>query len=218
MLNRERHKTKGTCATKPGTLLKQQILVRTFWCRDDRQPGFCEIDTVSRDGGFAQGEYAFTLSITDVRVCWSEFRPLKNKAQKWTVQALQDIYDTFPLPIKGLDSDNGAEFINWYLETWRETNRIIFTRGRQYHKNDDAFIEQKKRRICEREPKTPFKRILGLLDTEVPRRSNSGPLNKKNPWVSSHSRKNWTRLLNGLTVLFIGFPVPLSVLNPKVGF
>jgi hypothetical protein len=145
MLRRERkaHKPKGTCSTKPGTLLKQQIPVRTFWRWDDKQPGFCEIDTVSHDGGYAAGEYAFTLSVTDVALCWSEFRALKNKARKWTQEALEDIRAAFPVPLKGIDSDNGGEFINWHLKGWCEKHRITFTRGRQYHKNDNAYVEQK---------------------------------------------------------------------------
>jgi len=145
MLGRERKrkKTKGTSATKPGTLLKHQIPVRTFWRWDDKQPGFCETDTVSHDGGYAVGEYLFTLSATDVCLCWSEFRALKNKARKWTEEALEDIRAGFPVPLKGIDSDNGAEFINWHLKYWCEQHSITFTRGRQYHKNDNAFVEQK---------------------------------------------------------------------------
>jgi hypothetical protein len=135
MLRRERkaRKPKGTCSTKPGTLLKQQIPVRTFWRWDDKQPGFCEIDTVFHNGGYTAGEYAFTLSLTDMALCWSEFRALKNKARKWTQEALEDIRDSFPVPLKGIDSDNGGEFINWHLKDWCEIRRITFTRGRQYH-------------------------------------------------------------------------------------
>ena len=142
-LERKRKKTKGSCSTKPGTLLKQQIAVRTFWSWDDKKPGFCEIDTVSHDGGYAQGEYLYTLSTTDVCLSWSEFRALKNKARKWTEQALEDIRAGFPVPLKGIDSDNGTEFINWHLKYWCEQHNINFTRGRQYHKNDNAFVEQK---------------------------------------------------------------------------
>jgi hypothetical protein len=136
MLRRERksRKLKGTSTTKPGTLLKHQIAVRTFWRWDDKQPGFCEIDTVSHDGGYAAGEFLFTLSATDVCLCWSEFRALKNKARKWTQEALDDIRKKFPVPMKGLDSDNGAEFINWHLKDWCEQYKINFTCGRQYHK------------------------------------------------------------------------------------
>jgi len=140
---RQRNKVRGTCATKPGTLLKQQIPVRTFWHWDDKKPGFTEADTVSHDGGFAQGEYAFTLSITDVALCWSEFRALRNKARKWTLEAFEDIRAGFPVPVKGVDTDNGSEFINWHLKDWCEERQINFTRGRQYHKNDNCYVEQK---------------------------------------------------------------------------
>jgi hypothetical protein len=145
ILARERkcQKVKGTCATKRGSLLKQQIPVRTFWRWNDKQPGFCEVDTVSHDGGYAAGEYAYTLSLTDVCLCWSEFRALKNKARVWTEQALENIRSGFPIPLKGIDCDNGTEFINWHLKAWCETHSINFTRGRQYHKNDSAYIEQK---------------------------------------------------------------------------
>jgi hypothetical protein len=145
MLKKERARinSKGTCATKPGTLLKHQIQVRTFWRWDDKKPGFCEADTVSHDGGYAAGEHAYTLSLTDVCLCWSEFRALKNKARKWTLEAVEDIRASFPVPIKGIDTDNGSEFINWHLKNWCEAHQINFTRGRQYHKNDNAFVEQK---------------------------------------------------------------------------
>jgi hypothetical protein len=140
MLGRERkaRKPKGTCSTQPGTLLKQQIPVRTFGRWDDKQPGFCEIDPVSHDGGYAAGEYAFTRSLTEVALCWSEFRALKNRVRKWTPEALEDIRATFPVPLKGIDRDNGGSFINGHLKGWGEEHRITFTRGPQYHKNDNA--------------------------------------------------------------------------------
>ena len=72
-----------------------------------------------------------------------KFRALKNKARKWTLEQFEDIRASFPVPLKGIDSDNGSEFINWHLKGWCETNKINFTRGRQYHKNDNAYVEQK---------------------------------------------------------------------------
>jgi len=141
---RKKHKLKGKSTTKKGTLLKNQIPVRIFWAWDEKQPGFCEIDTVSHDGG---GEinpyYAWTLTLTDVSLCWTEVRALKNKAQKWTMEAAGDIYEAFPVPIKGIDSDSGSEFINQYFKKWCEERRVNFTRGRARHSNDNCFVEQK---------------------------------------------------------------------------
>ena len=141
---RKKHKLKGKSTTKKGTLLKNQIPVRRFWAWDEKQPGFCEIDTVSHDGG---GEinphYAWSLTVTDVALCWTEARALKNKAQKWTIEAADDIYEAFPVPIKGFDSDSGAEFINLYFKKYCDERKINFTRGRARHSNDNCFVEQK---------------------------------------------------------------------------
>jgi hypothetical protein len=141
---REKHKLKGKSTTKKGTLLKNQIPVRVFWAWDEKQPGFCEIDTVSHDGG---GEispyYAWTVTVTDVALGWTEVRALKNKAQRWTLEAASEIYDAFPVPIRGIDSDGGSEFINQYFKKWCDERRITFTRGRSHHSNDNCFVEQK---------------------------------------------------------------------------
>jgi hypothetical protein len=141
---RRKHTLKGKSTTKKGSLLKNQIPVRVFWAWDEKQPGFCEIDTVSHDGGGAIGpDYAWTLTITDVALCWTEARALRNKARKWTMEAADDIYGVFPVPIRGMDSDGGSEFINWHFKKWCEARRVTFTRGRSHHCNDNCFVEQK---------------------------------------------------------------------------
>jgi len=141
---RKKHKLKGKSTTKKGTLLKNQIPVRRFWAWDEKQPGFCEIDTISHDGGGEiNSHYAWTLTATDVALCWTEVRALKNKAQKWTMEAVDDIFKTFPVPIKGFDSDSGGEFINLYFKKYCEERQINFTRGRARRSNDNCYVEQK---------------------------------------------------------------------------
>jgi hypothetical protein len=141
---RKKHKLKGRSTTKKGTLLKNQIPIRRFWAWNDKQPGFCEIDTISHDGGGEMNShYAWTLTATDVALCWTECRALKNKAQKWTMEAADDIYRTFPVQIKGFDSDSGGEFINLYFKKYCDERKINFTRGRARHSNDNCFVEQK---------------------------------------------------------------------------
>ena len=81
--------------------------------------------------------------MTDVALCWFEARAIKNKAQKWTMEAADDIYRAFPVPIKGFDSDSGGEFINQYFKKYCEERKINFTRGRARHSNDNCFVEQK---------------------------------------------------------------------------
>jgi hypothetical protein len=141
--DRKRHELKGRSGTKPGTLLKAQIPIRTFADWDDAVPGFCECDLVGHDGGSGYGDFCQTLMLTCVNTTWIEPRALPNKAQRWTYEAIIDISERMPFPLLGLDSDNGSEFINDQLLRWCADNEITFTRSRPHRKNDNCFVEQK---------------------------------------------------------------------------
>jgi len=140
---RKKYRIKGRSRTKPGAILKQDIPIRTFADWDDARPGFLEIDLVSHEGGNASGDFCFTLTATDVATGWTEVRGIRNKAQKWTVEALDHIATVLPFPVLGVDSDNGSEFINAHLKRYCEKHHITFTRSRPYRKNDGCFVEQK---------------------------------------------------------------------------
>lgn len=141
--DRRRHRIKGRSGTKPGTLLKGQIPIRTFAEWDESRPGFLEVDLVAHDGGDARGEFCQTLVATDVVFGWTEPRAVPNKARRWVAEALEDIREALPFAVLGLDSDNGAEFINAHLLHWCERHEITFTRTRPHRKNDNCFVEQK---------------------------------------------------------------------------
>ena len=115
---------KGHSHTKPGSLLKDSIPIRTWAEWNDAVPGFVEIDLVGHEGGNALGEHCYTLTVTDIATGWTENRSVRNKAEKWVFEALMDIRATFPFPIIGIDSDNGSEFINWHLLRWCEESRL----------------------------------------------------------------------------------------------
>lgn len=134
---------RGRSHTKPGSLLKDSIPIRTWAQWDDAVPGFVEIDLVGHEGGNAVGEHCYTLTVTDIATGWTENRSVRNKAQKWVFEALQEITESFPFPIIGIDSDNGSEFINGHLFRWCEANKITFTRSRPGNSNDGAHVEQK---------------------------------------------------------------------------
>ena len=134
---------RGRSHTKPGTLLKDSIPMRTWAEWDDARPGFVEIDLVGHEGGNNRGEFCFTLDITDIATGWTETRSVRNKAQKWVFAAIKDATASFPFPILGIDSDNGSEFINWELFRWCEAESLTFTRSRSGNKNDGAHVEQK---------------------------------------------------------------------------
>ena len=134
---------RGRSHTKPGSLLKSQIPVRTWADWDDAVPGFVEIDLVGHEGGNASGEFCFTLTVTDIATGWTLNRSVRNKAQRWVFEALEHVVASFPFPILGIDSDNGSEFINGQLLRWCIEQKITFTRSRPGNKNDGAHVEQK---------------------------------------------------------------------------
>jgi hypothetical protein len=141
---RKRMRIRGRSHTKPGTLLKNKIPIRTFSDWDEKKPGYLEIDLVAHDGGSSSGEFAFTLDATDVNSGWTEPWAVKNKARKWVFEALLDIRcKNLPFKLLGIDSDNGGEFINVHLMKYCEEEELVFTRSRPYRKNDNCFVEQK---------------------------------------------------------------------------
>lgn len=128
--------------TKPGTLLKHQIPMRTErW--DTTEAGWCETDTVAHCGEVGDGEFAFSVNLTDVASTWTETRAVLGKGQRFVVNALEEMRCALPFALRGIDSDSGAEFINYHCYDWCEKHSVEFTRGRPYHKNDNAYIEQK---------------------------------------------------------------------------
>lgn len=147
---RKRYQIKGRCNTKPGTLLKNQIPIRTFSDWNEKKPGFVEIDLVGHDGGDSQGDFAQTLDVTDVCTTWTETEAVRNKAQRWVFDALMDIRKRMPFPLLGIDSDSGGEFINNHLFRYCQQEQITFTRSRSYRKNDNCFVEQKNYSIVRR--------------------------------------------------------------------
>jgi hypothetical protein len=140
---RAKHKIRGRVGTKPGSLLKSQIPVRTWAEWDDAVPGFVEIDMVFHDGGNRGGGHAFTLTVTDIATGWTESRSLPDRTAKHVLAALNHIGAAMPFPILGVDSDNGSEFINDDLLRWCRQRKITFTRSRPGNKNDGCHVEQK---------------------------------------------------------------------------
>ena len=134
---------RGRSHTKPGTLLKSQIPIRTWaeWSED--LPGFVEIDLVGHEGGNSTGEFCFTLTVTDIVTGWTINRSVKNKAAIWVFEAIEHVIGQFPFPILGIDSDNGSEFINAHLLAYCNDHQITFTRSRPGNKNDGSHVEQK---------------------------------------------------------------------------
>lgn len=128
--------------TKPGSLLKRQIPIQlSRW--NEKVPGHTELDLVAHCGMSASGDFISTLNITDLASGWTESQAILGKAQARVLEALSAIQVRLPFPLKGIDPDNGSEFINWQLYTYCLKEKIRFTRGRPGKKNDNPYIEEK---------------------------------------------------------------------------
>jgi hypothetical protein len=138
---RAQHRRRG--GTRPGTLLRQEIPIRTEWAGEGA--GYLEIDTVALCGGSLDDRHAWMLAGVDIRTTWVELRALPNRGQAVTLEQLRDVEQSLPFTLMGLDSDNGGEFINHHLVAWahQRPRPLALSRGRPYRKNDNAHVEQK---------------------------------------------------------------------------
>lgn len=135
---------KGLCGTRPGTLLKTQIPIRTDnW--DIRRPGFLEADTVAHCGASLAGDFLWSVTYTDIHSGWTATRAVWNRGAHGVVEATREIEAELPFALLGFDCDNGGEFLNWHLVRYfaERPRPVGFTRSRPYHKDDNGHVGQK---------------------------------------------------------------------------
>lgn len=133
-------RNRGT--TRHGSLLKSSIPIRiTEW--NTNELGFMEMDTVAHNGGDPAGEFIYSLDLVEISTGWSEQVAVMGKGKTDVVKAIKQIRQTLPFELKGLDSDSGAEFVNWHMVDYCQKNNLAFTRSRPDRKNDNAYVEQK---------------------------------------------------------------------------
>jgi len=141
---------RGLTTTRPGSLLKSLIPIRTFADWQENKPGFIEADLVAHCGESTEGFYLNTLCTVDVASGWTECLPVWGKGQERVGGAIHRMRQRLPFPLLGLDSDNGSEFINQRLFAYCEREKITFTRSRAYKKNDSCHVEQKNGNVVRR--------------------------------------------------------------------
>lgn len=129
--------------TRPGSMLKASIPMKTWAEWNDHEPGFVQIDLVGHEGGDNNGHFFYTLDATDVATGWTEAITVRSKGERIVATGLETLRLRFPFHIAGIHSDNGSEFINHHLARWCTTRQITFSRGRASNKNDQAHVEQK---------------------------------------------------------------------------
>lgn len=133
----------GLSTTRPGTLLKKSIPVRTYTPWDEEKPGFMEIDLVAHCGNTTEGQFVNTLTSVDISTGWTECQAVFPRNRHAVLEAIKAMQARLPFALLGLDSDNGSEFINEMLLQYCQYQKNTFTRSRPYHKNDQAHVEQK---------------------------------------------------------------------------
>jgi hypothetical protein len=141
---RPQYTKRGRSTTKPGTLLRNQIPIKTNqW--DESRPGFLEADTVAHCGESLAGMFAYTIDFVDIATGWTEQRAVWGKGETGVLEQIKHIEKTLPFPILGFDCDNGGEFLNYHLQRHFTERKqpVQFTRSRAYHKDDNAHVEQK---------------------------------------------------------------------------
>lgn len=142
--DRDKFARRGLSTTKPGSLLKKHIPVKTNqW--NETQPGFVEVDAVAHCGSSTAGMFAYTINCVDIATAWTEQRAVWGKGERGVLKSIENIENSLPFEVQGFDCDNGSEFLNWHLYRYFVDRKkpVKFTRSRPYHKNDNAHVEGK---------------------------------------------------------------------------
>jgi hypothetical protein len=145
LLGPHRAQQRRRARTRPGSLLRQEIPIRGRWEESESGPGWLEVDTVALCGGCLDDRHLWMLDAVDIRTDWTEVRGLENRSQEATLRQLADLEKGLPFALKGLDCDNGGEFLNHHLyrHLLERQQPVLFTRSRPYRKNDNAHVEQR---------------------------------------------------------------------------
>jgi hypothetical protein len=124
--------------------LKQQIPIKTHHA-DVKQPGVMEADTVAHCGNSLDGDFVWSLTLTDIFSGWTENRAVWNRGYEGIKNAIGGIEEQLPFRLAGFHSDNGGEFLNHHLIRYLQERQlpVTVTRGRPNHKDDTAHVEQK---------------------------------------------------------------------------
>ena len=180
--------------TKPSHILRSSIPQRTAMDAPLTVPGFLELDTVAHCGHTLKGEHLWTLNATDPVIGWTMMRTVRNKAFVHVHEGLNWIAKHAPVPIAGMDFDNGSEFLNWSVIAWADNRDIPLTRGRPYQHNDNAHIEQRNgdwiRRHAFRyryETDAEMTLLNELWDLVMARKNHLLPCVKATGWTATRS-------------------------------
>jgi len=148
---RRQHRRHGIATTSPSlAALRAQVPLRTFGEWANVRPGHLQADLLAHCGASGHGFFLSSLLAIDVATGWTELQAVWGKGHKRVGTAVHLIRQVLPVPLLSLHTDNGGEFLNHILVPWCRTERIAFTRGRPYRKNDQAYVEQRNGAVLRR--------------------------------------------------------------------
>jgi len=143
-----RTKRTGFSTTKPSHIKNIIPIFTGPW--EIKGPGYGQVDTVVHSGESLQGDMIYTVNYTDIKTFWVSLAAQWNKGQTNTRNSLESITQRTPFPVRGFHPDTGSEFINYHIKEWCDEEHIELTRSRPYHKNDNAYVEQKNGHVVRR--------------------------------------------------------------------
>jgi hypothetical protein len=141
-------KTRVISRPRGGCLIKTDIPIARYEWNESR-PGALEADVVEHNGGSTSGQYACTLSVTDIVTGWSRRHAVLGRGQAAFHEALTNTIARWPYSCWGLHADNGPEFLSGHVQRFTARHRLEHTRSRPYKKNDNAHVEQRNRFLRE---------------------------------------------------------------------
>jgi hypothetical protein len=135
---------RGICGTRPSKRFLKSIPIQPKdW--NITKPGTVQSDTVAHTTSSLEGDFANTVTVTDIHSSWTENRAVWTKSHRHMISALSEIEDALPFPLETFKSDSGSEFMNWAVVGYyqRRQKPVQVVRGRPYRKNDNCYVEQK---------------------------------------------------------------------------
>lgn len=136
-----RRKGQGFSSTVPSSI---KTIIPVFvgpW--RDTDPGHEQIDTVALCGGSLRGDFVYALTSIDVATYWNILGAQWNKGAEVTIENRSHMRKRLPMPHIRDHSDTGNEFINYDTYDWSIESKLLLSRSRPGHSNDNCYVEER---------------------------------------------------------------------------
>jgi hypothetical protein len=192
--------------TPASPLRRKRVPIRTFADGNGPPPGSMEVDLVAHGGPTAAGRFVPTLTLTDLATGWTECVALVVREGALLVEARTRLRAVLPFPLRGIDTDNGSEFVNETVFDDCQKQGIELTRSRPSRKNDQAWVEPKNGAVVRR--LVGDRRLEGLAAAETLARRYAASRWLVNFIQPSFKRKSKTRVGSRVVKTYHGPETP----------